>query len=311
MQERAFDEYDFLSRLRGFGLGDDGCEVPIGDDAAVLAFPDPSLVLALDTVIDGVHAEGDDAPEILARKVLRSNISDIAAMGAEPVAFLLSLTLPRDAGAELAGRVMRALAADAGQRGVAVVGGDTVVAPGPLALAGTLVGRCPGAPFRRDAARPGHRVLVTGACGGSILGRHGDFEPRLPESRLLRVGPGPGAVTDVSDGLARDAANLAEASGVRIVLDAASIPVHPDARRRAEGTARSPLDHALNDGEDFELLFTWPEESLEILRANWKSGVPFAVIGRVERGDGLGLDRAGEVRDLAPGGYRHRSERDS
>lgn len=305
MSATRFDEYEFLGRLRSFGLGDDPCIVPIGDDAAVVPAVSGDLALALDTVIEGVHAEGPEAPEALARKVLRSNLSDLAAMGAEPLCFLLSLTLPQDAEAALAERVMSTLAEEARTFGVAIIGGDTVVAPAPLTLSGSIVGRLEGAPFRRDGANPGDLIAVTGALGGSILGRHASFAPRLEEAREMRRLGGPTAATDVSDGLLRDAANIAEASGVALEIMASAVPIHEDAHRLAKGNEAEALDAALRDGEDFELLFTWPASRGDFLVKNWKADAPITVIGRVIDGEGLRLDRGKGPQRVAPGGFSH------
>jgi thiamine-monophosphate kinase len=307
MVDASFDEYSFLRRLRDFAFGDEVCEVPLGDDAAVFGPVSGSLVMALDTVVEGVHALGDQAPEQLARKVLRSNLSDLAAMGAEPVALLLSLTVPRDTAPARIDRVMAALAEDCRRFRVPLIGGDTVVAEGPLTLAGTVIGRVAGPPFRRDGARPGDLLCVTGALGGSILGRHADFEPRLPEARQLRAAGGPSSMTDVSDGLSRDAANLAEASGVRVIIEASRVPLHPDVHAMGAAPDRTPLEHALHDGEDFELLFTWSEEEISTLHKNWNSPIPITVIGRVERGSGVFLDEGSgaEPQALEPRGFSH------
>ncbi|MEZ6194925.1 MAG: thiamine-phosphate kinase [Planctomycetota bacterium] len=303
----SFDEYDLLRRLASFGLGDAGLEVPNGDDAAVAAWnAGDRLVVALDTVVDGVHASGAFAVEELARKVVRANVSDLAAMGAEPRLFLLGLGLPRG-GAEVADRVMEIVAAECRAFGMALAGGDTVVGPGPLTLSGTVIGAARGPVFRRSGAAPGDLLCATGAFGGSILGRHAAFTPRLEESReLARLGP-PTAATDVSDGLARDTDNLARASGVGAVLESAAIPIHADARHHAARSGRDPLDHALHDGEDFELLFTWPAANRESLENGWKAPAPVRVLGRMIEEPGLFLEHAGRRERLDAGGYRHRS----
>lgn len=302
-----FREHDFLAWLRGLAPSP-RLIVPVGDDAA---FIEPRRIggqlLALDTVVEGTHAPvGVESDAILARKVVRCNVSDMAAMGGIPDVALLSLKLGRDADAGRARRIMECIVAECGRFGIVLAGGDTVVGDGGVVLSLALTGHPIGEPVRRDGAKIDDLVMVTGSFGGSILGKHGDFEPRLAEAEaLVRLGP-PSAMIDVSDGLLRDLANVAELSGFGAVVDAAAVPIADAARRLALHSGKTPLDHALNDGEDFELLFTMAADRADAVLSAWNSPTPLAVVGRIVK-DGLWLAADGAVRAVDPGGYDHRA----
>lgn len=300
-----FVEHDFLRWLRTLEA-DPRLAVPIGDDAAVFAGAEGQrLVLACDAVVEGRHAEPGDVVA-LARKVVRCNLSDLAAMGATPDVFLLTLALARGADAALARRVIELVAEECRRHGVAFAGGDTVVGDGGMLLSGCVIGHLVGPAIRRGGARPGDLVVVTGSLGGSLLGRHRDFEPRLEEARhLVRHGP-PSAMTDVSDGLSRDLANIAIASAVDAVLVAEAIPLAPAATTAAARDGRSALRHALEDGEDFELIATLTPVAWERVRKEWTSATPLTVIGRIEEGSGLlALETAGLRAPLEARGFDH------
>ncbi|MCA9320073.1 MAG: thiamine-monophosphate kinase [Planctomycetes bacterium] len=304
----AFREHEFLSWLRDQTRSTGQLiPVPLGDDAALIAGTE-GLLIAMDTVCEGSHAaSGPDLPEQLARKAVRSNLSDIAAMGGRAETVLCALELPRRATAELAKRTMRAILAECARYAVTLVGGDTVVRDGPMAITVTVTGRLLGAPVLRSGARPGELIVVTGELGGSLAGRHHDFEPRLDEAAWLVAAGPPTAMTDISDGLVRDLANILVASGCGAVLDAAAIPCSMAAQDLSQTSGRRPLDHALEDGEDFELLFTWPASGRARLEQDWKFGTPLHVIGHITEA-GLGLMEQGAVRDLPVRGFEHRSE---
>lgn len=255
----------------------------IGDDAAVLA---DGTLLATDTLLEGRHYTPEADPRAVGHKAVAVNLSDIAAMGGTPVAATVALTLRRSAGAARADALMAGLQETAARHGVALVGGDTTSWEGPEAVSVTVLGRSPaGGAVLRSGARPGHGVFVTGPLGGSLRGRHLTFEPRLREGAEVAA-LGATAMIDLSDGLSSDAAHLAAASGIRIVLDADAIPVHADA---------GGLDAALRDGEDFELLFTLPP------------GVPCGHhrIGVVRAGRGVHLRRGGVEEPLVAAGFSH------
>jgi thiamine-monophosphate kinase len=189
----------------------------------------------------------------------------------------------------------------------AVVGGDTNSWDGPLVINVTLLGEATArGAVRRGGARVGDRLLVTGPLGGTILGKHLDFTPRVREALRLHEAAPLHAMIDVSDGLAADVAHLCEESGCGAVLRAEAVPVADAARRMGDG--RSPLDHALGDGEDFELVFAVsPADAHTLIETQPVLGVTLVEIGEcVEQG--LWLEEQGRRRPLPPRGYVHALE---
>ena len=185
-----------------------------------------------------------------------------------------------------------------------LAGGDTVRGPGPIVLTLAVTGILHADPITRAGAKAGDLIVVTGSFGGSLLGKHADFEPRLDEARrLVALGP-PAAMADVSDGLLRDLANIATISGCGAKVDAARVPIAAAAHQRSLATGRAAIDHALHDGEDFELVFAWPEGRWSHLESLWSHPTPLTVVGEfVEQG--LWLRKDGCVREVQPGGYDH------
>ncbi len=269
-----------------------------GHDAAVLRALEGAPVVCVDHCIEGVHFAPGTAARSAGRKAAARALSDLAATAARPRAVLLALRAPADREARWLRGAIAGVRALAREHGADLVGGDLAAAPGPPALSVTALGdlRSRVRPPGRDRARAGQRVLLSGPCGGSLLGRHLRIVPRIAEGRRLHAA-GATALMDVSDGLAWDLYRLARASGVRIELDMALVPIHRDARRQAARTGRPAWDHALHDGEDHELIACVPPRA----RAS------AAEIGRVVRGAGLVLcfeDRRVEWRP-AMGGWKH------
>ncbi|HMO84264.1 MAG TPA: thiamine-phosphate kinase, partial [Lacipirellulaceae bacterium] len=231
----------------------------------------------------------------------------LAAMAAEPVAALVTLVLPKDGALDLAVGVFRGLLPLAERFEVAIAGGDTNVWDGPLVVSITAMGRTTSrGPLLRSGARPGDILLVTGAVGGSILGRHLAPEPRVREALALHAKFPLRAAMDVSDGLAIDAARLADASHCGVALDLAAIPIAEDARRLAASTHRTPLDHALGDGEDFELLLAADPTTAAALVAQPSPAVPLTAIGKFVDQPGLWQQLAtGKLAPQEPVGYQH------
>jgi thiamine-monophosphate kinase len=283
----------------------------IGDDAAVLRMGDAEeCVMTVDMLMDHVDFElaGAD-PRRVGRKALAVNLSDLAAMAARPWAGVVALALPRAGGMALAIDLYEGLLPLAEEYGLAIAGGDTNSWDGPLVLSITLLGRpTERGPLLRSGARPGDRILVTGRFGGSILGRHFDFSPRVTEALLLHERYRLEAGIDVSDGLSIDLARLADASGCGAEVALAAVPIADAARQLAEqrGDGTTPLDHALSDGEDFELILAVAPEEASRMLAEQPLGVPLTEIGRFVAERGLWhLDDGGLRRPLAPQGYLH------
>jgi thiamine-monophosphate kinase len=268
------------------------------------------LVSCLDQCIEGVHVTTGVSASAFGRKAANRALSDLAATAAKPLGILIGLS----AAAERDSRWMRATI-DGARRAAAAVGaelwgGDLAAVPGPARLAITALGELVGTrkPVGRDRARAGQVVICTGSVGGSILGRHLRFEPRV-DAGLQLSAQGATALMDVSDGLAWDLYRLARSSKVRIELT--DVPVHHDAQRLARTDHRTALWHALHDGEDHELIATLSATDADAARASaTRRGEQWTIIGRVLRGSGLHLigDAAeGNPRAWSPteGGYSH------
>jgi len=276
----------FLARVGGGARGIAGSPM---HDAAVLPASRGRTVVCVDQTIEGVHFAPGTPPEAVARKAVDRALSDLAATAARPRAILVALRAPPGAREASLTRLLGAARRRARAFGAELVGGDTAAAPGPLALSVTALGVLEGRarPPGRDRARPGQRVVLTGRVGGSPLGRHLRLRPRVDLGRALwRAGAS--GMMDVSDGLGLDLTRLAAASGVRIELE--RVPVHPDARRLAERDGGSAERHALEDGEDHELIATLAPSALARARsAAWGRGL--LDVGAVRRGAGLWLRR--------------------
>jgi thiamine-monophosphate kinase len=190
---------------------------------------------------------------------MNRNLSDCAAMACLPAAATATVALPRGAGIDYARELYLGLREAGEVFGCPIVGGDTASWEGKLALSVSILGRADGiTPITRNGAKTNDGIYVTGALGGSILGRHMSFVPRVNEARMLAKAVGISAMIDISDALSRDLARICQQSNVGAVIDAAEVPIHADAIELAYKSGKAPLEHALHDGEDHELLFTCP-----------------------------------------------------
>jgi thiamine-monophosphate kinase len=283
-----------------------------GDDAAVLRMAHlDECVVTVDMLTDQVDFElGKVDPRRVGRKALAANLSDLAAMAAKPLAGVIALALPRPGGLELAVALYEGLLPLAQQYGLAIAGGDTNCWDGPLAISITLLGEVTGrGPLCRGGAVAGDRILVTGSFGGSILGRHLDFEPRVGEALALHARYQLHAGIDVSDGLSLDLSHVLEESHCGAVLRADAVPISAEARRLADRLAdgSTPLDHALGDGEDFELILAVPPDEARRMLADQPVGVPLSDVGQFVAEPGLWIEDAGGLRrPLAPRGWEHK-----
>lgn len=261
-------EQSFLAWLRGRVRALPGVAVGIGDDAAVIDIPPGSqLVATTDEIIDQVDfVLGQHALADIGFKAMAINLSDLAAMGATPTAALVTLALPSDGATETAAAVYEGILEAAQRFQVSIAGGDLSVHDGPLSISITMLGHLPtGSAWLRGGAEEGDRLVLSGPIGGSLLRRHLRPTPRLDLVTALRAIPGlrVHAAIDISDGFSLDLDRLCAASGVGAEIDTDAIPIHPDAFTRAEESGRLPLDHALGDGEDFELI-------LALAPADWE-----------------------------------------
>ncbi|MGC3970900.1 MAG: thiamine-phosphate kinase [Pirellulales bacterium] len=291
-------------------------EVGPGDDAAVVALgADTRLVATTDMLSDGVDFRlGEVDPRRIGREALAVNLSDLAAMAASPVGVLVSLLLPRHGGAALARELYEGLIPLAEEFSVPIIGGDTNSWDGPLAISVTALGRAGvQGTWLRSRAHVGDAVVVTGSFGGSILAHQFDFTPRIREALVLAEQCRIHAAMDVSDGLTLDLSRLCAESGCGAELDLAAVPISLAAQELTQlrPGAGSALDHALCDGEDFELLLTCDEaEAQKLLAAQplmERFGVRLTQIGRIVAEPGLwSLAADGTRFPLEPRGFQHR-----
>ncbi len=283
----------------------------IGDDAAILdGARGQDWVVTVDMLTDQVDfILGQVDPRLVGRKSLAVNLSDLAAMASRPVAAVVALVLPRNNGMSLAMALYEGMIPLAEQFGIAIAGGDTNSWDGPLVLSVTAIGQVTShGPLQRRGARPGDRILVTGELGGSILGHQFDFQPRVQEALDLADRYELHAGIDISDGLSRDLSHLVEESGCGALLDLAGIPISADAVRLSGQLAdgSTPLDHALSDGEDFELILAVPPEEAERMITDQPVGVPLTAIGRFVAEPGLWQeDEQGRRTPLPVRGFEH------
>ena len=281
-------------------------QLGIGDDAAVLDGSLGDVVATTDSLLDGTHfilAEVD--PRRIGRKLVNVNLSDLAAMAAEPEALFISLCLPTSASDELASELFEGICEAAEQYGCAVAGGDTNCWNGPLALHLTAIGRAQSCGvWKRSGAQAEDLIVVTGPLGGSLLGKHIDFEPRLAWARAVRESVPVHAAIDISDGLSIDLLRVCDASGCGAVLDMANVPISAAAERMAQQSGRAALAHALGDGEDFELLIALPESEFAKLQAIVGTQQAIAV-GRFTSRTGLWARRGSRIEQLPATGYVH------
>ncbi|HSZ66932.1 MAG TPA: thiamine-phosphate kinase [Xanthobacteraceae bacterium] len=300
------------------------------DDAAVITPPPGSdLVVTTDGVIAGVHFFPDDPPDKIARKVLRMNLSDLAAKGAKPVGFLISVSLPGNVDDAWIASFAAGLGDDAKDYGCPLLGGDTDRTPGPIAASITAFGAVPkGAMVRRSTAKAGDSVVVTGTIGDSALGVRLRRDPslaqrwRLTETMLAHLQqryllPEPrnaladavlqyaASAMDVSDGLVGDIAKLGRASGVAVEIDVARVPFS-QAARTAIAADPALIETALTGGDDYEIVLTLkPERLAALCAAADKAGVAVTEIGRIMAGEGARFIRDGKPLAFTRSSYSH------
>jgi thiamine-monophosphate kinase len=313
------NEFELIARLTRDLPADRSVIAGVGDDCAVLdpGLPDHWLVFKTDAVVEGIHFERDTAPEKIGRKALARCLSDIAAMAATPTHALVTLGLPEGFDAVRIEGIYAGMNALARLHQVAIVGGETTRNPERLLISISLLGTVPkGGAVLRSGAKPGDGIFVTGELGGSLSGRHLDFEPRLAEARWLAGHFRIHAMMDLSDGLAGDLRHILHASDVGAELFAKSIPISRAAKLRARSgdLARPALLAALADGEDFELVFTLAPGSAVALLDAWKKqfpGVRLSCIGKITASKGLKIRDERGARELEAQGFVHFAKKEN
>jgi thiamine-monophosphate kinase len=322
---KPLDEFARIARFFA-PLAGEGA-LGLKDDAALIDGPDGThYVLTADAIVEGVHFLPDDPSNQIARKLLRVNLSDLAAKGAIPVGYLLTTALPKERDENWLAGFAAGLAEDQARFGIVLLGGDSVSTAGPVSLSLTAIGRVPaGRAILRRGARAGDRVYVSGTLGDAALGLRvlkGEIgrlplahmnalteRYRLPEPRLALgqalIGTASAAI-DISDGLVADLGHLCAASGVGATIERAQLPLSP-AAQAAIAQEPDAINAALGGGDDYELLFTVPETvpaSLASLAEEF--GVPITPIGRIEAGVGVTVcDETGRPIEVKVAGYRH------
>ena len=253
----SLGELKLITAIRRW-LGDASPATPfgIGDDCAVLPASARRQLVTVDPVIYGKHFDDAVPARAVGEKLLKRNLSDIAAMGGRPRAAVVALALDAKVSTRWLAAFYRGVAATARRHGVPIVGGDIAQQPSGFAATLTLIGEAStGRILTRRGAKNGDWIYVTGLLGGSLLGHHYRFTPRLKEGRWLAARPEVRSMMDLSDGLAKDLAALTPENAIP-ALDGAAIPISAAARRQARTSGKPALHHALADGEDYELLFT-------------------------------------------------------
>jgi thiamine-monophosphate kinase len=278
----------------------------IGDDCAVLPATKARQLITTDPVIYGRHFDDATPPAAVGVKLLKRNLSDLAAMGAQPTAAVLSLTLDPRVSVRWLEQFYRGLATAARRWRVRIVGGDLTQAKNFVGAYLTLLGSAAGPRVvTRTGARAGDAIYVTGQLGGSRLGHHWRFTPRLAEGAWLARQSAVRAMMDVSDGLAKDLRALTP-PGAQPAIDAAALPVSADARRLAPRTKKSPLHHALCDGEDYELIFVLAKASDHAaFEKSWRRAFPRTRLTRIGQFVRAGKLPAGALRLEKFAGYEH------
>jgi thiamine-monophosphate kinase len=294
----------------------------LSDDAALVDMPaGKQLVIAADAIVAGVHFLPDDPPETIGRKLLRTNLSDLAAMGAAPLGYLMTCAFPAGTNDAWIAGFVAGLAADQREFGLHVLGGDTVSTTGPASFSLTILGSVvPGQALRRAGARPGDEIWVSGSIGDGALGLlslTGRLPPdpeladryRLPRPRL-RLGQALAGIAraalDVSDGLVQDLGHLARAAGCGATIEAALVPLS-DPARAALAADPTLLARILGGGDDYELLFAAaPGDADHVLAAGRATQTPVTRIGSFVDGTGVRvLDTKGAPIALPRRGWSH------
>lgn len=308
MSERVF--HDWLSKRLAkcndtviIGAGHDDCGHVDVSGLQALAF-------STDTVVEGTHFDAEADPLNVGYKAVAAALSDLAASGCRPLWGLVALNMRRGLGDRWAMRLMEGIVSCAQMHNLSIIGGDTTSAYGPTSVNITVGGT----PYGKEAimragVSDGDLLIVTGELGGSILGKHMKPIPRFAEiEKLIELVPVKSCM-DITDGLTMDLSRMLAVSNFGAILEEAEIPISEDAFALSKKTMKTPMEHALSDGEDFELLFSVSEEAWGILQKEWpKTGIKtkLSCIGRIENNQGLRVAGSdGTLHMLDSAGYEH------
>lgn len=306
-------EFELIARLTHDLPLPAGVVTGVGDDCAVLdlGVAGHYFLLKTDAVVEGVHFTAETPPEKVGHKALARCLSDIAAMAGQPLHALITLGLPARHEVSRIESMYQGLRACADKYGVAIVGGETTTSTSGIWISVSLLGRVEtNRVVYRRGAQVGDALFVTGELGGSLAGKHLDFEPRLAEARWLAEHFPLRAMIDLSDGLAGDLRHLLQAAHLGAELLAEAIPISRAARMRyrEQQSPKPPLEAALSDGEDFELLFAVPPSKAVALVDAWKTAFPhlkLTCIGKTTAEPGIRIRRRKSLQPLELHGYEH------
>jgi len=302
------DEFTFIDWLRERTRPRDArVAIGIGDDMAAVRWASGLVLITCDIRLDTVHfVWAEHGPELVGRKAIACSLSDCAAMAARPRAAVISVALNKNVTMDEAKRLAQSMIDTGRAYGCEIVGGDTTSWKGPTAIDVAMLGEVAdrGQPILRSGARVGDTIYVTGRLGGSILGRHMTFEPRVQLAQELAATGAVHAMMDISDGLAADLGHICDESRCGAILerDLLEQVIHEDAHRLSQQDGGPALDHALHDGEDFELVLTGEARGLEPLEQAGK----VLRVGAITDEAGMKIREGKTVKPMAPQGWRHK-----
>jgi thiamine-monophosphate kinase len=279
------------------GIGDDMAEIRLAEDTSVL--------VTTDMLLDGVHFDLKCATlKQIGYKAMAASLSDCAAMATIPVAAVVSVALPKNFGQKELKQLHSGITLAADKFNCPLVGGDITrwKSKEPFAISVAMLSRTAGnKPIRRSGAKIGDCLCVTGSLGGAASGKHLTFEPRVNEAIKITTMVNVNAMIDISDGLSSDLNRICQQSAVGAVIEAKQLPISDAAKKSSD-----PLSSALNDGEDFELLFTLDKTQCQKLLENWDGPVAVKQIGTATDTKKMQIRMPdGQLSDLQPKGYDH------